>query len=144
MSDRAYVEYVVQRGDTVVRIAEMFETLTSNVVTQTCHYPDPYKLFPGQKLCILKRNSIAQGQHRIVAGETLGVIAQQHHLSLKALQAANPDAHFAKLVPGTFLRLPNSSRHMMGMSCKAIIASTQLRVCRLQCQLIKLLMLLQL
>lgn len=50
MSQKAFVEYEVQRGDTVVRIAEAFGTLTSNVVTQGHQYPDPYKLFPGQKL----------------------------------------------------------------------------------------------
>ena len=112
MSQRACSEYVVQRGDTVVRIAEAYGTLTSNVVTQERQYPDPYKLFPGQKLVILERDAIAQTQHRVVAGETLRSIAQQHSIPLQALEAANPDAHPIKLVPGSILRLPNDSTDM--------------------------------
>ena len=112
MSQRVCGEYEVQRGDTVVRIAETFGTLTSNVVTQAHQYPDPYKLFPGQKLLILERDSTAPTQNRIVAGETLGIIAQQHRVSLQALQAANPDAHPVKLVPGTYLRLPNGGSYI--------------------------------
>ena len=112
MSQRACGEYVVQRGDTVVRIAEAYGTLTSNVVTQERQYPDPYKLFPGQKLFILERDATAQTQHRLVAGETLQSIAQQHRISLQALEAANTDAHPVKLVPGSFLRLPNDGADM--------------------------------
>jgi len=112
MSQRPCGEYVVQHGDTVVRIAEAYGTLTSNVITQERQYPDPYKLFPGQKLFILERDATAQTQHRLVAGETLQSIAQQHRISLQALEAANTDAHPVKLVPGSFLRLPNDGTDM--------------------------------
>ena len=116
MRQTACGEYVVQRGDTVVQIAQTFGTLTSNVVTQAHQYPDPYKLYPGQKLMILERDSNAPTQHRIVAGETLDIIAQQHGVPLQALQAANPDAHPVKLVPGTLLRLPNGGRYITSKS----------------------------
>ncbi len=43
MSQRACGEYVVQRGDTVVRIAEAYGTLTSNVVTQERPMSTPAK-----------------------------------------------------------------------------------------------------
>lgn len=140
MSKRACVEYEVQRGDTVVRIAETFGALTSNVVTQAHQYPDPYKLFPGQKLLILERESTAPTHHRIVAGETLGIIAQQHGVSLQALQAANPAAHFVKLVPGQFLRLSNGGRYVNEqVTGKQNQLEPKLYVCRHQCQLTKLL-----
>ena len=50
---------VLQRGDTVVRIAEAYGTLPSNVVSDDRQHPDPYKLFPGQKLVILERDATA-------------------------------------------------------------------------------------
>ncbi len=58
MSHRAGEQYEVQRGDTVLRIAQAFGTLTSNVVTEDHKLPDPYKLFPGQKLLVLEREAV--------------------------------------------------------------------------------------
>lgn len=86
--------------------------MTSHVVTQNHTYPNPYKLFPGQKLLILERDAAAQTQHRVVAGETLQNIAHQHRIQWQDLQAVNPEADLIKLVPGSLLRLPNGDKDM--------------------------------
>ncbi len=106
MSHRAGEQYEVQRGDTVLRIAQAFGTLTSNVVTEDHKLPDPYKLFPGQKLLVLEREAVRHTHHKVVAGETLRTIAQQHEISLQSLQAVNPDTDPVRLVPGQILCLP--------------------------------------
>lgn len=47
----------VYRGYTVVRIADMYDVPTCNVVTTNGKFPDPYKLHPGQHLIILPRSA---------------------------------------------------------------------------------------
>ncbi len=63
--------YTVQQGDTVVDIAQAFGTLSSNVVTQEGQLPDPFKLFPGQRLVIRLDRPANQTTHQVMAGETL-------------------------------------------------------------------------
>ena len=46
------VENVVERGDTVVRIARRYGTFSSNVVTATGELPDTYRLKHGQTLYV--------------------------------------------------------------------------------------------
>lgn len=96
----------MQSGDTVVDIAQSYGTLSSNVLTSNRQIPDPYDLVPGQQLVIRLDPQAPQTTHKVVAGETLYIIAQQHNISLAALQAANPNVDTYKLQPGQDLRLP--------------------------------------
>lgn len=41
-----YMDYVVQSGDTLLRIANSYGTIASNVVTQEGSHPYPYSLIP--------------------------------------------------------------------------------------------------
>lgn len=97
--------YVVQQGDTVVDIAQGFGTLSSNVVTQEGQLPDPFKLFPGQQLVINMDRPANQTTHQVIAGETLSLIAQQHHIPVSTLEAANPGVNPLTPLPGLTIRL---------------------------------------
>lgn len=97
--------YVVQQGDTVVDIAQMFGTLSSNVVTQQGQLPDPFKLFPGQQLVLKLDRPANQTTHQVIAGETLSLIAQQHHIPVSTLEAANPGVDPLTPLPGLTIRL---------------------------------------
>ena len=97
--------YVVQQGDTVVGIAQGFGTLSSNSVTQEGDVPDPFELFPGQKLVVKFDRPANQTTHRVIAGETLSLIAQQHHAPVSTLEAANPGVNPLTPTPGLTIRL---------------------------------------
>lgn len=84
--------YVVLSGDTIVDIAQSYGTLSCNVLTSQGTIPDPYALVPGQALLIRRAPQAPQTTHRVVAGDTLLIKAQQHNTSSAALQAANPNA----------------------------------------------------
>lgn len=47
------MDYTVQSGDTLLRIANSYGTIPSNVVTPGRSDPDPYSLIPGQTLVVL-------------------------------------------------------------------------------------------
>ena len=98
--------YTVQPGDTVVDIAQAFGTLSSNVVTQEGQLPDPFKIFPGQQVVIRLDRPAKQTTHQVIAGETLSLIAQQHHIPASRLKAANPGVDPWTPQPGLIVHLP--------------------------------------
>ena len=114
--------YVVQSGDTIVDIAQAYGTLSSNVFTSQGTIPDPYALFTGQALLIRLAPQAPETTHRVVAGETLLIIAQQHNKSLAALQAANPNADTYRLQPGQDLSLPHHGASTSGAGAHRIRA----------------------
>ncbi len=106
--------YVVQSGDTIVDIAQVF--------TSQGTIPDPYALFTGQELLTRLTPQAPKPTHRVVADETLLTIAQQHNISLAALQAANPNADTYRLQPGQALGLPHHGASTSGAGAHRIWA----------------------
>lgn len=103
-------EYTVRPGDTVVDISYQFDVPTCNVVTRDGSLPDPYKIYPGQQLIILPRSAECPTVHHAVAGESLRAIARQYVSMQKymaAIQVANPNVDFYRLVPGQPVILPS-------------------------------------
>lgn len=97
------LEYHVSCGDTVVDIAYQFDVPTCNVVTSDLQLPDPFNMHPGQHLIKLPRSTDPPTTHHVVAGESLRIIAHQYVSMQKymaAIEAANPDVDFYRLVPG--------------------------------------------
>lgn len=80
-----YMDYIVQSGDTLLRIANSYGTIASNVVTQGGSHPDPYSLIPGQTLVVLPEN------HVVVDGETLVSLAKKYRTTPDRILAANPE-----------------------------------------------------
>ena len=103
-------EHEVNRGDTVVRIAHMYDVPTCNVVTTDGKLPDPYKLRYGEQLVILPRSADPPTVHHAVAGESLRAIAHQYVSMQKymaASEVANPNVDFYRLYPGQPIILPS-------------------------------------
>ena len=107
--------YIIQRGDTVVRIAKAFDVPTSHVVTQQRTPPNPYKLYPGKNVFVLPRSSETPDIHRVVAGETLQRIAGQHRLSVEEVEAANPGVDFSAIYDGQLVALCGIDKDLMGL-----------------------------
>ena len=70
------MEHVVERGDTVVRIAQRYGTFSSNVVTATGELPNPYRLKYGQTLYVRPTGDTKPTTHTFVPGET---VARSRH-----------------------------------------------------------------
>ena len=66
------MNYVIQSGDTLRRIAASYGTITSNVVTQSGVQPDPYNLIPGQTLVVLPE------YHTVASGDTIVSTAHKY------------------------------------------------------------------
>lgn len=108
-------EHHVNRGDTVVRIAYMYDVPTCNVVTTDGKLPDPYKLRHGEQLIILPRSAGCPAIHHAVAGESLRAIARQYvsvQKYMAAIEAANPNVDFYRLHPGEPIMLPSIVHEM--------------------------------
>ena len=85
------VGYVVQRGDTLARIAREHRMTIAQLEALN---PDmaPRSLKIGQKIFVLAEVRNAGGGDYIVCkGDTLAKIARQHHLTVAQLKDLNPD-----------------------------------------------------
>ena len=100
------MEHVVERGDTVVRIAQRYGTFSSNVVTATGELPNPYRLKYGQTLYVRPKGDTKPITHIFIPGETVARIAAQHGILSRELLAANPGVDFNSLIDGQTLLLP--------------------------------------
>ena len=85
MFSAKYVDYTVQSGDTLLRIANSYGTIASNVVTQGGRHPDPYSLIPGQTLVVLPEN------HVVVAGDTLVSLAKKYRTTSERISVVKPE-----------------------------------------------------
>jgi len=99
----------VERGDTVVRIAQRHGTLSSNVVTAEGQLPNPYRLFPGQILYVRPISEPKPTTHIVVPGETLPKIAAQHKVSAQAILAVNPGVDFSLIIAGQTVHVPSDA-----------------------------------
>ena len=100
------MEHVLERGDTVVRIAQKYGTFSSNVVTATGELPNPYRLKYGQTLYVRPIGDTKPTTHTFVPGETVARIAAQHRIPSRELLAANPGVDLNSLIEGQTLHLP--------------------------------------
>ena len=100
------MEHVVERGDTVVRIAQRYGTFSSNVVTATGELPNPYRLKYGQTLYVRPIGDTTPTTHPFVPAETVARIAAQHGIPSREHLAANPGVDFNSLIDGQTLLLP--------------------------------------
>ncbi len=100
------MEHFVERGDTLVRIAQRYGNFSSNVVTATGELPNPYRRKYGQTLYVRPIGKTKPTTHTFILGETVAKIAAQHRITSLELLAANPGFDFNSLIQGQTLRLP--------------------------------------
>ena len=97
-------QYTVQSGDTLSEIAERFEVSLKALEAANPQIKNPDVIFPGQVIFV----PTSHHHHYVVqSGDTLSEIAERFGVSLKALEAANPQIKNPDVIfPGQHIRIP--------------------------------------
>ncbi len=107
--------YVVQSGDTLYQIAQMFGT-TVKELAQINNIQNPNLIFPGQVLRILTNSTVNGGETRgagsitytVERGNTLSEIAQYYNVSVTHIVEINDIQNPNLIFPGEKLRITES------------------------------------
>ena len=108
--------YIVQPGDTMFSIAQMFGVSLAALIAANPQITDPAVLFPGDVLCVPGREPVScpvgfMGRYTVQPGDTMFSIAQMFGVSLADLIAANPQITDPDvLFPGDVLCVPGEPR----------------------------------
>lgn len=106
--------YTVASGDTLYTIADKYD-LPVSLLMKVNYITNPYNLQIGTKLCIpgdpsqlpsaQEERPVAK-THKVIAGDTLYLIAKMHNIRLDDIMTANPDIDPYNLMIGTELIIP--------------------------------------
>lgn len=111
--------YTVASGDTLYTIADKYD-LPVSLLMKVNYITNPYNLQIGTKLCIpgdasqLPQTPAAPEEkptpkpmvHKVIAGDTLYLIAKMHSIKLDDIMDANPNIDPYNLMIGTELIIP--------------------------------------
>lgn len=98
-------EYVVRRGDTLLRIARANGTTTAQLVSLN-NLANPNRLLVGQRLRVPSGAGQQQSFHRVQSGDTLPVISQRRSVALDVLVRLNPGVPASGDLPdGSLIRV---------------------------------------
>lgn len=97
----ASLNHTVQRGDTLWRISQQYET-TVTAVAGANNLSDVNLIYPGQTLVI-------PGVHRVIRGETLWSLSQRYGTTVAAIAAASSLSNANLIYPGQLLKIPGQS-----------------------------------
>lgn len=100
--------YVVQEGDTLLRIARRFEVNAASLLAANPHLSPELQLMPGLLLSI-PAGSVTV--YCVQPGDTIIRLAGAFSLSIGALAAANPGIDTRQLVAGQLLIVPSGGYH---------------------------------
>ncbi len=107
--------YTVRGGDTLSGIAAAHHVSLSALEAANPQIGNPNQIYPGQVIHLpgsdpanKSSNSAAGGSYTVRRGDTLSNIAATHHVSLDALEAANPRiGNPNQIYPGQVIHLPD-------------------------------------
>lgn len=105
--------YTVNPGDTLYTIAEKYD-LPVSLLMKVNYITNPYNVEIGTKLCIPGDESELPTSnvptecliHKVIAGDTLYLIAKKHKVKLDDIMKANPNLDPYNLLIGTELCIP--------------------------------------
>lgn len=102
------VDYTVERGDTLIRIAKSQGVSLSDLIASN-DISNPDLIFPGQVLAIPGQAGKAEVTHVVSRGETLLRIAKEYGTSLSSIVSANTISNPNFILVGQKLTIPSSS-----------------------------------
>lgn len=99
--------YIVKKNDNLTKIAIIFDTLVSNLVTWD-NIKNPNLVYPGQILNIKPRNNDHLIKYIIKEDDTLLDIAKDYKISILELKIINKIKDVDKILAGDILYIPES------------------------------------
>ena len=96
------VYYIVQRGDTLYKIARRYNTTTEEIA-ELNQLSNPNLIYPGQKLLI--QGGTLVREYTVKRGDTLGKIAARFNTTVSRLSAINKISNVNLIYPGTVITL---------------------------------------
>ncbi len=112
--DPFQTDYVIQLGDTLHSLAEVFNTTPADIATAN-HLLNPQELIAGKRLTIVSRTgsttaaAVTGESHLVQPGESLLMLAAATNMPPMALARLNDLPYPAQLYPGQRLRLPGAA-----------------------------------
>lgn len=99
--------YIVKKNDNLTKIARIFDTLVSNLVTWD-NIKNPNLIYPGQILNIKPRNNDHLIKYVIKEDDTLLDIAKDYKISILELKIINKINDVDKILAGDIIYIPES------------------------------------
>ncbi len=99
--------YVVKKGDTLTRIARIYNVTISNLVTWN-NIKNPNLIYPNEKLTIKPTNNNHLIKYTIKENETITVIANAYNVSIYELKSVNKDKNIHNLKNGDIIFIPET------------------------------------
>lgn len=96
------VYYIVQRGDTLYKIARRYNTTTEEIA-ELNQLSNPNLIYPGQKLLI--QGGTLVREYTVKRGDTLGKIASRFNTTVSRLSAINKISNINLIYSGTVITL---------------------------------------
>lgn len=106
--DKNNTIYIVQRGDTLYRIAKRFNTTIQTIVNNN-GITNPNLIYLGQRLIIAKSTSNIQTKYmnyRIKHGDTLGELANKYNTTIRELAYINGIRNVNRIYVNQIIRIP--------------------------------------
>lgn len=100
------MEYIVQIGDTLGKIAKQNNISVENLLSLNSSIKDKNLIYTGQKLNLTPKQEYTKQEYTIQKGDTLGGIAKKYNTNIQDILNANPNIKNKNLVyPGDKLDL---------------------------------------
>jgi len=100
------VRHVVESGETLVHLAEVYRTTTLAILEANSSITDPEQLRVGMVLTITVGTAPASRTHKVKPGETASTIAEQYGISVQSLIRANSLVDPSRILVGQELVIP--------------------------------------
>lgn len=101
------VVYIVQPGDSLYKLAQLFHTTVQDLA-QVNGLSEPDLIFPGQRLRIPTGQAPAVQYYSVHRGDTLYTIAQRFGTTVSRILEYNRISNPDMIYPGQVLRLPTA------------------------------------
>ena len=104
---QSYVFYTVKKGDTLTKIANIYNTSISNIIALNSNIKNPNLIFPGQQFKILNgsSNSSSYTYYTIRKGDTLSAISKKYGTTVNNIVKLNNIKNKNLIYPNQTIRI---------------------------------------
>ena len=99
--------YIVKKGDTLTRIAKIYNVNISNLVTWN-DIKNPNLIYPNEKIIIKPTNNNYLIKYTVKEDETISFIAKSYNVSIYELEVVNKDKNINNLKQGDIIYIPET------------------------------------